>query len=187
MSEEAKTIQEVLQSLTGAPYRIASREEDKLFLEGGKKWFVWCDDLAYTKETNHLEAAWKDAEGVIWFQTAEIVDMIRLVENLYGEEGASRMPSPPRMPPSRGIPTEVAGYPNVVRLLERYQDLVAKIARKTGTHLRLRYDGEPGVTSVRVCMSTSFDAFDAIATTEVVEQVVPILKEVYDEITNLKA
>lgn len=187
MTKDAEVVSDALSWITKAPFEIAEPGRNRLLLQKEATWFVACLDLAYVEKTGHLDRAWKDRKGLIWFETSEIADMIRLVENLYGENGATKMTDAEvGKPPAQTIPKEVIEFTDVVNLLNEYQRIVSKIGKRNGVDLRLLYDGGAGLTTVRIAFPTSFNSDDVTETREVVEQVSGILREAYNQVLEAK-
>lgn len=189
MISDVENVRNVLSSFTKAPFRVTDPESDRLRLRENATWEVACLDLAYAEQTAHLDKAWKDKDGLIWFETTDIADMIGLVEREYGEKGVTRMPDAEvGVPPPQTVPKEVAGFPRVVRVLERYEKIVADINKMRGVSLRLLYDGGAGLTTVRIAIpATNFNEYGWSDTQITVESVSKILKEAYEAVLAVKS
>jgi hypothetical protein len=183
MTSDAENVRGLLASVTCAPFEIITPGKHRLLLQREARWLVACVDLEYIEKTAHLDRAWRDKEGIIWFETAEIADMTRLVEDLYGERAAASMPDPAIGElPDQSMPREVTGFPKVVELLKKYAQVLSEVGKKSGLNLRLLYDGGSGLTTVRIAVPTSFHSYDESETREVVEQVSKVLMEAYDQV-----
>ena len=185
--DETQTVQELLSSTTGAPFRVDRIRENRLLLRKNAVWFVWCGDFAYAVRTKSLKAAWKDKEGGIWLESSEVADMIALVEHIYGERGIHTMPDlQAGIPPSGELPEEVLTYPNVVKLLRAYEDVVAEAAKAYNVELKLLYDGGTGVTTVRIGARIASPVPDEGRLWKQIVKTAAVLKEVYRDVLEVK-
>lgn len=180
-------IRDMLASITGAPFRIAEPGPSRLLLKKNSVWFVANLDLAYVGKSAHLDRAWGDRAGAIWLETAEVADMIELVEREYGEKGAAKMPDvKPGVAPTGGIPEEVMAYPRIVKLLYTYDGILARLSEEHGVELKTLYDGGVGVTTVRIGARLSSVEGEKETLREQVTSAAKVLKEAYDAVLQAK-
>jgi hypothetical protein len=176
-----------LEEITGAPFEVERPQENRVLLGKLATHFVWCSDIAYSKETGPLKAAWKANNGDVWLETSKIGDMIALVEHAYGEKGVHSIPiASPGVIPSGNIPEEVAGFPKVVKLLRAYEDVVSKISKRYGVELKMLYDGGAGVSTVRVGARIS-PVPDQKEMEEAIVRTAKVLKEAYDGVMDVES
>jgi len=183
---EIGTVKDWMHSLMGAPFEIGEVRGSRLRLRQQAEWFVWCSDLAYARQVGPLEAAWKHKDGTIWLETAEIADMIELVEREYGEKGIHVMPDAEKgVAPSGGIPDEVAKFPKVVDMLKASETGVAERSKRTGVHMEILYDGGSGVTTFRIGARIDSPSTEAEALRRQIAYTAKVLKDTYNEVRHV--
>jgi hypothetical protein len=176
----AGDVRDILASVTGAPFRITEPRPNRLLLRQNSVWFVANLDIAYLDKSAHLDRAWQDKQGAVWLETSKVADMVALVEHAYGERGAASMPDvKPGIPPTRGIPKEVKGYPRVIRLLRAYDVTLARLSKEYGVELRTFYDGGVGVTTVRIGAKIESPSSDVETLRQQIAATEKVLKEAY--------
>lgn len=183
MTSEIDVVIDAVSSITKAPFKEREIGESRLLLRGQALWFVWCDDFSYIKEVRPLRGAWKSKDGSIWLETAEVADMIALVEREYGEKEARRMSDiEPGVAPSGKMPDEIAGYPRIVHLLKKCQREVVEMSKKAGIQMKVLYDGGTGVTTLRIGARIDSPSDDEETLRQQIIATARVLKEAYDAV-----
>lgn len=183
MMNEPEVVKDWVRNLMGAPFEIDEAPASRLRLREQAMWLVRCRDLVYHRQVGSLEAAWKHKDGTIWLETAEIADMIELVEREYGEKGIHIMPDAEKgVAPKEGIPDEVAKFPKVVDMLKASETVVARSSKATGVHLEILYDGGSGVTTFRIGARIDSPPKEPEALRRQIADTAMVLRDVYNEV-----
>lgn len=186
MTNESEIVRDWIHILMGAPYVIAKVPPSRLKLQLEAEWLVWCGDIFYARQVGPLDAAWKHKDGTIWLETAEIADMIELVEREYGEKGSEVMPDAEKgVAPKEGIPDEVAKFPKVVDMLKASETIVAERSKRTGVHLEILYDGGSGVTTFRIGARIDSPSSEEEGLRRKIADTAMVLKDAYDEVRKI--
>ena len=186
MNSESGVVRDVLNSISTIRFRIDEPGEDRLHLKRQAVWFVWSTEIKNPRAVGPLKAAWKDRDGSVWLETAEIDDMMSLVEREYGQKGIHVMPDAERgVAPSGRIPDEVAEFPRVVSILEECERRLAEISKKTEIPMKILYDGGAGVTTFRIGAKMVSPPKEAEALQARIVETAKALKDAHKEVTDV--
>ncbi len=181
--EEIETIIRFVSDLTHSPFQ--QREPFSSYSVGRSKWFIGCPDAYYAAKSPYLTEVWSDKEDNIWLESMELGTTTEWAEKLHSDR---LLPKLRKMDLTNFGNPEVRNefgktFPRVLRRLNGYEKVVAKVASDSGIHLKIRYDAEKTIVGFDIGAKIEAKGLDLESTLERIRSAAEVLRKAYDEIT----
>ena len=147
---EVETIVRFVSDLTHSPFQV--REPFLSYSIGKSKWFIGCPDAYYAARAPYLTEVWADKEDNIWLESMELGNTIEWTEQLQSER---LLPKLQKMDLTDFAKPEVRKefgktFPRVLKRLNGYESVVARVSLESGIHLEIRYDAEKTIVGFNI-------------------------------------